>query len=56
MEFIEGNGALEITASLGVASIPESADDVQALVAAADAALYAAKRSGKNRVEQAPER
>ncbi len=56
VDFIEGNGALEITASLGVASIPESAGDVQALVAAADAALYAAKRSGKNRVEQAPER
>jgi diguanylate cyclase (GGDEF)-like protein len=52
--FVDGDGALQVTASLGVASIPESASDVRGLVAAADAALYAAKRGGKNRVEQAP--
>ena len=55
-DFSDGDGALRVTASIGVASIPESAGDVRALVAAADAALYAAKRSGKNRIEQAPER
>ena len=52
--FAERDGALRITASLGVATIPDSAVDVRALVAAADSALYAAKRSGKNRVELAP--
>jgi len=41
-----------ITASFGVASYP-SADDTTDLVAAADNALYAAKRSGRNRVASA---
>jgi diguanylate cyclase (GGDEF)-like protein len=54
--FLDRRGALKITASLGVATIPESAADVQGLIAAADAALYAAKRSGKNQVSLAPAR
>ena len=37
---------LRITASIGVASFPVHADNAQALVAAADAALYAAKAGG----------
>ncbi len=45
---------LHVTASLGVATMPGSATDVASLIAAADAALYAAKRRGKNRVELAP--
>jgi diguanylate cyclase (GGDEF)-like protein len=46
-------GALRVTASFGVAALPESARDGEELVAAADAALYRAKRGGKNRVERA---
>jgi PleD family two-component response regulator len=42
-----------VTASFGVASLPESAADPDGLIAAADAALYQAKRGGKNRVERA---
>jgi diguanylate cyclase (GGDEF)-like protein len=40
---------LQVTASFGVASFPE-APDHDSLIEAADAALYAAKRAGKNRV------
>jgi diguanylate cyclase (GGDEF)-like protein len=48
-----GRGSLRVTASFGVASMPESAADRDELVAAADAALYRAKHGGKNRVERA---
>jgi len=48
-----GNGRLSVTASFGVASVPDSASDKSSLIAAADAALYRAKRTGKNRVERA---
>jgi diguanylate cyclase (GGDEF)-like protein len=50
---VSGDGSLRVTASFGVASVPESAADRDELVAAADAALYRAKRGGKNRVERA---
>jgi two-component system cell cycle response regulator len=43
------------TASFGVAARAEEPGSEEQLVAAADAALYAAKRTGKNRVEQAGE-
>ncbi|WP_413900157.1 PhnD/SsuA/transferrin family substrate-binding protein [Rhodoferax sp.] len=36
--------------SIGVASWPAQADSTQALIAAADAAMYAAKRNSRNRV------
>ena len=42
--------SLPVTISLGVASLPAEAEDGADLVAAADRALYQAKRGGKNRV------
>ena len=54
LPLVKGNGVLRVTASFGVASLPHSARrDKEALVAAADAALYRAKRSGKNRTVKA---
>ena len=50
---LAANGEVRVTASFGVAAVPESADDPQALIAAADEALYRAKRAGKNRVARA---
>jgi diguanylate cyclase (GGDEF)-like protein len=48
-----GRGSLLVTASFGVAEATDASDTPHALVASADAALYRAKRAGKNRVEQA---
>ncbi|MDH5182886.1 MAG: bifunctional diguanylate cyclase/phosphodiesterase [Gammaproteobacteria bacterium] len=44
-----GNQTLHITASFGYASCPADEDDIESLVASADAALYQAKYSGRNR-------
>ena len=50
---LDGRGLLPVTASFGVSSYPSQAKEKDALIAAADAALYRAKRGGKNRVERA---
>jgi len=51
---VEGIGAISVTASLGVASMPGNAQDGGGLIAAADAALYEAKHAGKNKTVRAP--
>jgi len=48
---IEGPG--NISASIGVSSYPDHADDPDQLFQKADAALYAAKQNGRNRVHVA---
>jgi diguanylate cyclase (GGDEF)-like protein len=54
LPLLDGSGTLRVTASFGAAALPRSADiDKDALVAAADAALYRAKRAGKNRTVKA---
>ena len=50
---LDGEGQLKVTASFGVASLPGEAVEKDGFIAAADAALYRAKRGGKNRVERA---
>lgn len=52
MELLMGERKLErVTASFGVALYPTHADNAEALVRAADQALYRAKDNGRNRVE-----
>jgi diguanylate cyclase (GGDEF)-like protein len=53
LPLLDGEGVLRVTASFGVATLPGSADDMRGLVAAADEALYRAKRAGKNRAVRA---
>jgi diguanylate cyclase (GGDEF)-like protein len=54
LPLLDGDGTLKVTASFGAASLASSTGDGKdALVAAADAALYRAKRSGKNRTVRA---
>src|SRR4051794_573109 len=53
MPLLDGVGSLQVTASFGVATLAGSADDRRGLFAAADEALYRAKRAGKNHTERA---
>jgi len=54
--FPVGDYRIPVTSSAGVASLPTHGGDLSALIHAADAALYAAKASGRNCVELAAER
>ena len=44
----------EITASFGIASVPDHGPDIEAVMQSADTALYQAKRDGRNCVRFAP--
>jgi diguanylate cyclase (GGDEF)-like protein len=46
----DDGGVFSVTLSLGVAAFPTDATTIQGLIKAADEAVYAAKREGKNRV------
>jgi diguanylate cyclase (GGDEF)-like protein len=48
-----GDGELSVTISIGLAALPPNGCTGPELLAAADQALYAAKRGGRNRVERA---
>jgi diguanylate cyclase (GGDEF)-like protein len=53
----DGEGILRVTASFGAASLATAGGvDKDAMVGAADHALYQAKRAGKNRTERASAR
>jgi diguanylate cyclase (GGDEF)-like protein len=45
-----GEGTLKLTVSIGIASFPSHGDSGQAVLRAADVALYKAKAAGRNRV------
>ncbi len=50
---LSGNKSARITVSIGISSIPETANEQERLIEQADTALYQAKRTGRNRVELA---
>jgi diguanylate cyclase (GGDEF)-like protein len=47
-------GTMRVTISVGVATLPDAAGDLESLVDAADRALLRAKRAGKNKLRTAP--
>jgi diguanylate cyclase (GGDEF)-like protein len=48
--FLWDQQSIPVTLSIGVANLSSAEKDSQALIEAADAALYQARRSGRNRV------
>jgi len=50
VEEMRWKGGKAVTVSVGVASFPDSGEDVESLIRQADVALYQCKRDGRNRV------
>ncbi|MCU7852152.1 MAG: diguanylate cyclase [Candidatus Thiodiazotropha sp. (ex Monitilora ramsayi)] len=48
---LEDNEEIQLTISIGVATYPDHADSWKALLKAADMAMYAAKKAGRNQVK-----
>lgn len=48
--FTTANGPVHVTCSVGIATFPEAGDSWDTIFKAADEALYASKRNGRNRV------
>jgi diguanylate cyclase (GGDEF)-like protein len=53
LRFDTGSGQLQVTLSLGIAAVPDDADAKAKLIERADACLYHAKRSGRDRTVSA---
>jgi diguanylate cyclase (GGDEF)-like protein len=52
--FLAGDGlAIRLTASVGVATLPDAANSAEELMSAADKAMYAVKDAGKNGIQAA---
>lgn len=51
---LDNGHTANIGASIGIAGYPENADNVDDLIEAADQAMYAAKKRGKNNYQVAP--
>jgi Diguanylate cyclase, GGDEF domain len=51
---LRDGGSIGVTISVGVATLPDSADSLESMVDAADRALLRAKRAGKNQLRTAP--
>nr|WP_167381802.1 GGDEF domain-containing protein [Novosphingobium panipatense] len=56
IEALSAAHGAQVSASFGIATVPETATGAGDVVTMADSALYAAKQSGKNRVVTAPRR
>ena len=56
IESLSDAHAVPVSASLGVAAVPETSTGAADLIPIADAALYEAKKAGKNRVARAEKR
>ena len=54
-KFLAGDGLdIHLTASVGLATLPDAAASAEELIGAADKAMYAVKDSGKNGIQAAP--
>jgi diguanylate cyclase (GGDEF)-like protein len=53
---LQAAGRMELTVSVGAATLPDCAGDAESLIDAADQALLVAKRAGKDQIRSAPGR